>query len=199
MTSTFGQSLKEMIADNDALTRAYWSFVKTEYTRYHGTTAELRSDHHSDGMWKTEDLKKAILDFESGEFKQAKAPLEKFEKKYGNGDIFLRKFETDREAQMEALSSKTDDRLKRIKIESDFKNDNQITNSHYFKYKEKIEAYKAFRLQLAHEIYEEALSYEEKIGKYNKEVIVEEMKRLLNSALWLHPGHAEAQAKLGLL
>jgi hypothetical protein len=199
MTNTFAQSLKEMIADNDALTKAYWNFVKTEYTAYDGHRARLRTDHYRNGMWETEPLKNALLSFEANELKRAKAPLEAFEKKYENGDLFMEKFEADREMQMKALSSKTDDRLKRIRIESDFKNENQITGSHYFKYREKIDHYTTFKQTLAGDIYSHALSCEEQIGKYNKEVIVEEMKKLLRFVLWLYPGHAEARAKLDLM
>jgi hypothetical protein len=199
ITDISAQSLKAMVADNEELTRAYWSFIKTEYTWYDGHRAKLRTDHYSDGTWDTEKLKKALLSFESNELVNAKAPIVKFEKKYGDGHAFIGKFENDRETQMKVLSSKTTDRLQRIKIESQFKTDNPTPNTHYFKYVEKLDGYKTFRQELANDIYDHALTYEEKIGKYNKDVIVEEMKKLLSFSLWLNPGHQQATAKLSAL
>jgi len=70
-------------------------------------------------------LKRALLSFETTELKSARAPLEAFEKKYGDGDQFMKKFNSDLEAQMKIKSSKTTDRLQRIKIETDFRNEHQ--------------------------------------------------------------------------
>jgi hypothetical protein len=196
MSDSYSQTLKQMMADNESLTNAYWNFVKTEYTWFDGSRGKLRSDHYRDGMWDTDNLKKALSIFESVDLKRVKSALEQFEQKYRSGDAFMETFNSGVERDAKNLAAQTKERFKQIKIESDFKNEHQIATCHYNKYKDKVGAYFTFKKSLSVDLYNHALTFEERMTENNRQIIMEEMTKLLDCALWLDRDNAEASRKL---